>query len=383
MAGLSGQGGSGAAAAKRGRPQSASQGSSGGAGVGVNPGGDAGAAAPSASVDQSAGDVAPVAAVGGFATPLAPAGMFAGDGSGMGIMPGMPMVPGHVDMSALAQGNLGGHMAMSGDLAEGRDGLEEVLGQQFPCVRVHGVPMDVHCQEILMFFNGLTILDVVFADRPGDAIVLFGSMMEVNLARARSGSPIRHRFVEIVPASRKEYYDAVVSHLKQSEQGQMQMQAPGHVGPGPVNGQLLAGDMGPPGHHPSGPGAQGGHKSGQGQRQGGGRPSGGRRGGRGQGGGSGGGGGGQQRPHTGTLRLRGLPFSASAEDIVKFFGDFNLSQDDIKFVMRSDGKVTGEAYVTFASADDARSAMVMDRQSIGSRYIELFASSPQEAARAR
>eukprot|EP00636_Phaeomonas_parva_P007058 CAMPEP_0118850914 /NCGR_PEP_ID=MMETSP1163-20130328/556_1 /TAXON_ID=124430 /ORGANISM="Phaeomonas parva, Strain CCMP2877" /LENGTH=256 /DNA_ID=CAMNT_0006783159 /DNA_START=128 /DNA_END=894 /DNA_ORIENTATION=- len=124
---------------------------------------------------------------------------------GMGLMG----TPGPLDAS------LGLGSGPAGEIAEAtRDPLDDVLGQQFPCVRVQGVPYDAQCEEILMFFNDLTILDVVFSDRPGDAIVLFGSMMEVNLARARSGSNIRHRYVEIIPASRREYYDAVVTHLK-------------------------------------------------------------------------------------------------------------------------------------------------------------------------
>ena len=41
----------------------------------------------------------------------------------------------------------------------------------------------------------------------------------------------------------------------------------------------------------------------------------------------------------------------------------------------------GTAYVQCASAEAAKSAMVMDRKTMGSRYIELFASTIDEASR--
>lgn len=40
----------------------------------------------------------------------------------------------------------------------------------------------------------------------------------------------------------------------------------------------------------------------------------------------------------------------------------------------------GTAFVRFASVEDAISAMAMDRKTMGSRYIELFASNSGEAA---
>lgn len=39
----------------------------------------------------------------------------------------------------------------------------------------------------------------------------------------------------------------------------------------------------------------------------------------------------------------------------------------------------GTAFVQFASIEDAQSAMAMDRKTMGSRYIELFASNVGES----
>ncbi|OMP07148.1 hypothetical protein COLO4_07582 [Corchorus olitorius] len=82
--------------------------------------------------------------------------------------------------------------------------------------------------------------------------------------------------------------------------------------------------------------------------------------------------------HTGILRLRGLPFSAGKEDIIEFFSEFGLSEDDIHIILNADGRASGEAYVEFRSAEDSKAAMVKDRKVLGSRYIELFPSTPDE-----
>lgn len=82
--------------------------------------------------------------------------------------------------------------------------------------------------------------------------------------------------------------------------------------------------------------------------------------------------------NTRVLRLRGLPFSAGKDDILDFFKDFALSEDSITFTFTFGGRPTGEAFVEFASAEDSKAAMVKDRMSLGSRYIELFPSSLEE-----
>ena len=47
-----------------------------------------------------------------------------------------------------------------------------------------------------------------------------------------------------------------------------------------------------------------------------------------------------------------------------------------------DGRPSGVAFVEFASAEEAKAAMIRDRQSMGTRYVELFPSSREEATRA-
>lgn len=94
------------------------------------------------------------------------------------------------------------------------------------------------------------------------------------------------------------------------------------------------------------------------------------------------GGGIQVGEHTGFLRMRGLPFSATRENILGFFQGYNPVPESIVLTYRNDGRATGEAYVAFGSPDDSLRAMDRHRQMMGSRYIELFISNRDEHSRA-
>ena len=88
------------------------------------------------------------------------------------------------------------------------------------------------------------------------------------------------------------------------------------------------------------------------------------------------------KTHTGFLRMRGLPFSASKDDIYLFFKYYNPVSDSIVLTYGSDGLATGEAYVQFESAEDSERAMDLHCKMMGKRYIELFLSNKEEHGRA-
>ncbi|KAK3234828.1 hypothetical protein CYMTET_54935 [Cymbomonas tetramitiformis] len=87
-------------------------------------------------------------------------------------------------------------------------------------------------------------------------------------------------------------------------------------------------------------------------------------------------------PAEGVIKLRGLPFTASKQDIVLFFQGNGLQESGVKIIMGMDGRPTGEAYAVFEGAGvDIRGALAKDRQMLGNRYVELFLSSKDELDR--
>ncbi|XP_072334882.1 heterogeneous nuclear ribonucleoprotein H3 [Scyliorhinus torazame] len=80
----------------------------------------------------------------------------------------------------------------------------------------------------------------------------------------------------------------------------------------------------------------------------------------------------------GTVRLRGLPFGCSKEEIVQFFTGLEIVPNGITLPMDYQGRSTGEAFVQFASKEIAEKALGKHKERIGHRYIEIFKSGKGE-----
>ncbi|XP_045387605.1 heterogeneous nuclear ribonucleoprotein F-like [Lemur catta] len=80
----------------------------------------------------------------------------------------------------------------------------------------------------------------------------------------------------------------------------------------------------------------------------------------------------------GFVRLRGLPFGCTEEEIVQFFSGLEIVPNGITLPVDPDGKITGEAFVQFASQELAEKALGKHKERIGHRYIEVFKSSQEE-----
>ncbi|XP_031489312.1 uncharacterized protein LOC116256907 [Nymphaea colorata] len=201
--------------------------------------------------------------------------------------------------------------------------------QPFPVVRLRGLPFNCTEIDIAEFFMGLDIVDVLFVHKSGrfsgEAFCVLAYPVQVDFALQRNKQNMGRRYIEVFRSKRQEYYQAVASEVADSRS----------ISP-----------RRPPPRMKSYDDAK------------------------------------DSMPHTGVLKLRGLPFSATKEDILDFFKDFEVSEDNVHMVFNSDGRATGEAFVEFASAEDSKAAMIKDRMSIGSRYIELFPSSHDEAEEA-
>lgn len=72
------------------------------------------------------------------------------------------------------------------------------------------------------------------------------------------------------------------------------------------------------------------------------------------------------------IKMRGLPYSTSEEEIARFFTGLRIASGGVSIGRDAQGRASGEAHVEFLTDQDAQSAMLLNRQRIGSRYIELF-----------
>ncbi|CAM8949704.1 hypothetical protein QQ045_018112 [Rhodiola kirilowii] len=198
----------------------------------------------------------------------------------------------------------------------------------FSVVRLRGLPFNCTDIDILKFFAGLNIVDILLVKKggkfSGEAFVLFSDLVQVDLALKRDKQNMGRRYVEVFKCKRQDYYQAVAAEVNPDGRDLPRSSSPAR----PKKAEYK-----------------------------------------------------DQMKFTEFLKMRGLPFSATKSQICDFFGDFKLKEDRVHIVCRVDGKATGEAYVEFDSAEDAKSAMSKDKMTIGSRYVELFPSTPDEASR--
>ncbi|KXZ49796.1 hypothetical protein GPECTOR_19g247 [Gonium pectorale] len=74
----------------------------------------------------------------------------------------------------------------------------------------------------------------------------------------------------------------------------------------------------------------------------------------------------------GVLKMKGIPFKATAMDVRKFFSSYKIKQDGVSFIMHADGRPTGMAFIEFETPQEAVRAMEKDRAKFGPEYGERF-----------
>lgn len=84
------------------------------------------------------------------------------------------------------------------------------------------------------------------------------------------------------------------------------------------------------------------------------------------------GGGGDQDDGGYIVKLRGLPWSATVDDIIKFFKDCKVAggKAGVHMTTSREGRPSGEAFVEFEDEEDVERACQKDRDHMGNRYIE-------------
>lgn len=81
------------------------------------------------------------------------------------------------------------------------------------------------------------------------------------------------------------------------------------------------------------------------------------------------------------VRMRGLPFNVTTEEVLTFFGQHcpvTGGKEGVLFVTYPDSRPTGDAFVLFACEEYAQNALKKHKDLLGKRYIELFRSTAAE-----
>ena len=76
--------------------------------------------------------------------------------------------------------------------------------------------------------------------------------------------------------------------------------------------------------------------------------------------------------------LKGLPFQTTRDDIAIFFKSLVIPPENIRIIRFMDGEATGLAFVKLEDEDEIKRALLMDRNHMGPRYIEVCASDESE-----
>ena len=71
-----------------------------------------------------------------------------------------------------------------------------------------------------------------------------------------------------------------------------------------------------------------------------------------------------------TLKMRGLPFSATEQNIKDFFHPVNIKE--IRLVQTAKGRPSGRAFVDFYNEMDLKQSLKHHKEYMNSRYVELF-----------
>ena len=81
-------------------------------------------------------------------------------------------------------------------------------------------------------------------------------------------------------------------------------------------------------------------------------------------------------PDAKIIKARGLPWSASADEVLAFFSECKVigGTAGVHFGMNREGRPSGEAFIEVEDELDVEAALRKDKGHMGKRYIEVFES---------
>ena len=81
------------------------------------------------------------------------------------------------------------------------------------------------------------------------------------------------------------------------------------------------------------------------------------------------------------IRLRGLPWDATEDDVRKFCSPSGVDISSVHFILDSRGRASGQCFVKTGDADGVDKVLKLSGEHIGKRYVEVFQSSREEMGR--
>lgn len=78
------------------------------------------------------------------------------------------------------------------------------------------------------------------------------------------------------------------------------------------------------------------------------------------------------------LRLKGLPWHSSVQDVIDFFKGMELDAKNVHLIKMPDGRDSGECLVAVNSPEQFTLCMSFDKHFMGKRYIELYTATDAE-----
>ena len=93
------------------------------------------------------------------------------------------------------------------------------------------------------------------------------------------------------------------------------------------------------------------------------------------------------------IKLRGLPWSCTSEDIVKFLDGINITNKpsndasldskvpSVYLTMNAEGRPSGEAFIELVDDADVEVALKRNNAMMGQRYIEVFRSNEEQLSK--
>eukprot|EP00245_Coleochaete_scutata_P009061 TRINITY_DN28_c0_g1_i2.p1 TRINITY_DN28_c0_g1~~TRINITY_DN28_c0_g1_i2.p1 ORF type:complete len:202 (+),score=46.09 TRINITY_DN28_c0_g1_i2:89-694(+) len=125
-------------------------------------------------------------------------------------------------MGSLGPLGFGGspHLAAAMAASMGPNHMSMLSGHQprmFPVVKLRGLPFNCTDTDVIDFFMGLDVVDVLLMRRNGrfcgEAFVVFGAPVQVDYALQKNRQNMGRRYIEVFRAKKADYYTAISNEV--------------------------------------------------------------------------------------------------------------------------------------------------------------------------